>query len=58
MKNPENVADKILKSFPLIQKRLIEFKRYKNSKIVISKDGEIVKLSPDEYEELISKKDK
>ena len=57
MEKLETVSDKILKSFPLIQKRLIEFKRYKNSKIVISKDGEIVKLTPDEYEVLISKKD-
>lgn len=40
--------EKIVKGLELAYKRLIEFKKSKNSPIVISRDGEIIELDPKE----------
>ena len=43
---PENnpIRDKILEGLELTHKRLLQFKKEKNSDLVISKDGEIVHI--------------
>jgi len=38
--------DKVLKGLELSYQRLIEYKRRKNSELVIVKDGKIVKVKP------------
>ncbi|MEQ9422868.1 MAG: hypothetical protein RJQ09_00515 [Cyclobacteriaceae bacterium] len=38
--------NKILKGLKLAHDRMIEFKRYKNSKVVVSQNGKIVHLDP------------
>lgn len=38
--------DKIIKGLDIVYERLIEFKRQKNSELVILKDGKIVKIKP------------
>lgn len=47
--NKEIVAtDKILKGLELAYEKLIEFKKSKNSKMVVMRDGKIVFLDPDD----------
>ena len=43
MDNVEKIKEGLEKAY----KKLIEFKKYKKSPIIISKDGEIVEISPD-----------
>lgn len=38
-------------------KKLLEYKKQKNSPLVIMKEGKIVKIMPDEFDELLKKKD-
>lgn len=40
------LKNKILKGLEIAYERLIEFKKEKNSELVIMKDGEIVKIKP------------
>ena len=37
---------KIIKGLELAYQRMVEFKKSKNSPIVVSKDGKVVKLDP------------
>ncbi len=48
----DELRDKIINSFPQILEKLIAFKKEKKSVIVIMKDNKIVKLKPEEFEEL------
>jgi len=40
------LREKIEKGMDLVYERLIEFKKQKNSELVIMKDGKIVKVKP------------
>jgi len=42
----KELEEKITKGLEESYKKMVKFKRYKNSPIVISKDGEIVKIDP------------
>ncbi len=42
----DEFTEKILKGLELVYERLIEFKKQKNSELVIMKDGKIVKIKP------------
>ena len=41
-----NERNKIIKGLELAYQRMVEFKKSKNSPIVVSKDGKVVKLDP------------
>ncbi len=41
------LRDKIVKGLEIVYERLIEFKKAKNSELVIMKDGKIVKIKPE-----------
>lgn len=41
-------SDKILEGLELAYKRMVEFKKYKKTPIVIERDGEIIEISPEE----------
>lgn len=43
----KDLEDKITRGLEESYKKMVKFKRYKNSPIVISKDGKIVKIDPD-----------
>jgi len=45
-KNMEN-KDKIIAGLEKAYKKLIEFKKYKNSPLITYQDGEIVEIAPD-----------
>ena len=47
--------DKIIEGLNLTYKRLIEFKKSKNSPLVVSKDGKVVHLDPFTLEPLEKK---
>ena len=40
----EDLVQKVCKGFELSKKRLIEYKRYKKSPLIVSKDGKIVEI--------------
>lgn len=40
--------DKITKGLDVVQLKLIEFKKQKNSPLVISRNGEIIEIDPNE----------
>lgn len=42
-----DLFDKITIGLKKVRKRLIEFKKYKNSVIVITENGKIVKIKPE-----------
>jgi hypothetical protein len=46
------LRDNIIASFPLILEKLIAFKKEKKSVLVMMKDHKIVKLKPEEFEQL------
>ncbi len=46
----EELKQKILAGLDLAYKRLIEYKRAKNSVLVVMRDGEIVHVRPEELE--------
>ena len=51
MKKPHSTfyqRDKILKGLELAYEKLIEFKKSKNSKMVVVREGKIVFLDPDD----------
>jgi len=43
-----NNTDKIIAGLELAYKRLIEFKKYKKTPIIVSKDGKIIELNPEQ----------
>lgn len=46
--NKQNeLFDKILAGLEKVQKKLIEFKKQKNSEIVVSENGKIIKIKPE-----------
>ncbi len=46
------LRDKILKGLEQVYARLIEFKKEKNSELVIMKDGKIIKIKPESTDPL------
>jgi len=42
-----DTVEKIREGLEKAYKKLIEFKKYKNSPIIVSKDGKIIEISPD-----------
>jgi sulfur carrier protein ThiS len=40
-------SDKIIEGLERAYKKLIEFKKYKKTPIIVSKDGKIVEINPD-----------
>lgn len=47
------LTEKIQAGLKLALKRLLEYKRQKNSPMVIMRDGKVVELSVEEYEEMM-----
>ncbi|GAB1858115.1 hypothetical protein MHTCC0001_29520 [Flavobacteriaceae bacterium MHTCC 0001] len=43
MKNSDKIKDGLEKAY----KRLIEFKKYKKSPIIVSKNGEVIEIAPE-----------
>jgi len=46
IKAQEQELNKILKGLDMAYERMLEFKRYKKSKVVIMRDGQIVEIEP------------
>jgi len=46
----KELEEKITKGLEESYKKMVKFKRYKNSPIVISKDGKIIKVDPNSIE--------
>jgi len=46
IKVQEEKLNKILKGLDLAYERMLEFKRYKKSKVVMVRDGQIVEIDP------------
>jgi hypothetical protein len=46
--NSNDTTLKILEGLEKAYKKLVEFKRYKNSPLVVAKDGVIIEIQPDE----------
>ena len=44
----DDLSNKIIEGLEKTYEKLIEFKRYKKSPLVISRDGEIIEVSPEE----------
>jgi len=40
--------DKIIEGLERAYKKLIEFKKYKKTPIIVSKDGKVVEINPDQ----------
>lgn len=55
-KQVEELTAKLKYGFKLAQQRMIEFKKQKGTKIVISKDDKILHLTPEEFEEFLRNK--
>jgi len=51
-----NEHNEIIKGLELAYERMVEFKKSKNSPIVVSKDGKVVKLDPFEAKPTIKYK--
>lgn len=45
---PEELREKIVRDFEFSYERLLEYKRYKFSPVIINKDGEIIEIPPKE----------
>jgi hypothetical protein len=48
IKEQNELRDKVLIGFEKTYEKLIEFKKSKNSPLIIMKDGEIIELNPHE----------
>jgi len=46
----KELEDKVTKGLEEAYKRMVKFKRYKSSPIVISKDGKVVRVNADEIQ--------
>jgi hypothetical protein len=56
MQDFDDTSEKILKGLELAYKRLIEYKKAKNSVLIVVRNNKIVRLTPEEAEaELLSK---
>lgn len=44
--NSDDYFDRIMEGLKVAREKMVRFKRYKNTPIVISQDGKIVKLDP------------
>lgn len=44
----DDLSNKIIEGLEKTYEKLVEFKRYKKSPLVISRDGEIIEVSPEE----------
>ncbi len=49
--NKDELTEKIITGIKQVRKKLIEFKKQKNSEIVIMEKGRIVKIKPDKIDE-------
>ena len=47
----EELLEKVCKGLELSKKRLIEYKRYKKSPLIVSKDGKIVEIDVNTIED-------
>lgn len=43
-----NNSDKIIEGLELAYKRLIEFKKYKKTPLIVLKDGKVTEIQPDQ----------
>lgn len=41
-------SDKIIEGLEIAYKKLIEFKKYKKTPIIVFKDGKVVEINPDQ----------
>jgi hypothetical protein len=56
MQDFDDTSERILKGLELAYKRLIEYKKAKNSVLIVVRNNKIVRLTPEEAEaELLSK---
>ena len=46
----DEFTDKVVAGLELAFKRLLEYKKQKNSVLVVMREGKIVKLKPEEFE--------
>lgn len=47
-KIPEELKDRIVQNFDISDIEFVEYRRYKNSPVIINKDGEIIEIPPRE----------
>lgn len=47
-KLPEELKDIIVQTFDISDIEFVEYRRYKNSPVIINKDGEIIEIPPRE----------
>jgi len=45
---PNEIRDKILKGLEISSKKLIQYKKSRNLDLVISKDGKVVRINPND----------
>ncbi len=48
LKKPSAENQKILKGLEMAYEKMVKFKRYKNSPLVVSENGKIIEIPPDE----------
>ena len=48
MESRKEIRNKIIKGLEASYKKLVEFKKQKNSPVVVSRNGEIVEVDPNE----------
>ena len=48
MESRKEIRNKIIKGLEASYKKLVEFKKQKNSPVVVSRNGEIVEVNPNE----------
>lgn len=46
----QDLEDKIAKGLEEAYRKMVEFKKHKKSPIVMSKNGEVIKIEPDEIQ--------
>ena len=49
--NIHELESKLIKGLKEVKRRLLEFKKEKKSPLVVSKDGKVVKVHPDEMDD-------
>jgi hypothetical protein len=48
--DPKEKTEQIMRGLDLAYRRLIEYKKYKKSVLIVSRNGQIVSLTPEEAE--------
>jgi hypothetical protein len=48
--DPKEKTEQIMKGLDLAYRRLIEYKKYKRSVLIVSRNGQMVSLTPEEAE--------